>query len=64
MKKYIFKTSINCSGCLKRVKPMLDAAEDIEKWDIDLDHPDKILTVETEKLNPTDIICIIDDAGF
>jgi len=64
MKKYIFKTSINCGGCLKRVKPLLDRKEGISKWEINLEHPDKILEVDTETLTPSDIINLVDDAGF
>jgi len=64
MAKYIFKTSINCSGCLKRVKPFLDAREGVRKWNVDLDHPDKLLTVEADDLRASDIISIIDDVGF
>ena len=64
MQTYIFKTSINCNGCLSRVKPLLDARSDIKSWSVDIDNPDKILKVETETLSPSDVIEIIDDAGF
>ncbi|MEI6124821.1 MAG: heavy-metal-associated domain-containing protein [Bacteroidota bacterium] len=64
MKTYFFKTSINCNGCLSRVKPQLDAKPDIKFWKVDLDSPDKILTVECESLQASDIIEIIDNAGY
>lgn len=64
MTKYIFKTSIHCTGCLKRVKPLLDNKDGIQKWEVDLDHPDKILTVESDGLSVSDITDIIDNAGF
>lgn len=64
MKTYLFKTSINCSGCLSRVRPILDKEPRIKEWRVDLEHPDKILTVTTEDLEPSDIIDIIDNAGY
>ncbi|HNW89834.1 MAG TPA: heavy-metal-associated domain-containing protein [Bacteroidales bacterium] len=64
MTKYIFKTSIHCAGCLKRVKPLLDARDGIQKWEVNLDHPDKILTVESDDLSASEITDIIDNAGF
>jgi len=64
MKSYQFKTSINCSGCLSRVKPILDKEPCIKTWSVDLEHPDKILSVTTEDCEPSEIIEIIDNAGF
>ncbi len=64
METYSFKTSINCNGCLSRVKPLLDAETNIKSWKVDLEDPNKILTVECENLKPSDIIVIIDNAGF
>lgn len=64
MKSYLFKTSINCSGCLSRVKPILDKEPCINSWSVDLEHPDKVLTVTTEDCEPADIMDIIDNAGF
>lgn len=64
MKSYLFKTSINCSGCLSRVRPILDKEPRIKSWSVDLEHPDRILSVNTDDLEPSDIIDIIDNAGF
>ncbi|HNW69700.1 MAG TPA: heavy-metal-associated domain-containing protein [Bacteroidales bacterium] len=64
MKSYLFKTSINCGGCLSRVRPILDKEPRIKEWSVDLDHPDRILSVTTEDCTPSDIIDIIDNAGF
>jgi len=64
MKTYLFKTSINCNGCLSRVRPILDKEPRIKEWNVNLDHPDRILSVTTDDLEPADIIDIIDNAGF
>ena len=41
-----FKSNINCTGCLSKVTPVLNDEKAIEKWDVDLEHDDRILTVK------------------
>lgn len=43
-----FKSNINCTGCLSKVTPVLNDEKAIRKWEVDLEHDDRILTVETE----------------
>lgn len=43
-----FKTNIKCGGCVSKVKPYLDGLKEIRSWKVDLDSPDRILTVEGE----------------
>lgn len=64
MKTLKFKTNIECGNCEARVKPFLDKKEGIASWEVDTDHEDKILTVETESLQPKDIIKTIKRTGF
>ncbi|MBP7179548.1 MAG: Heavy-metal-associated domain protein [Bacteroidetes bacterium ADurb.BinA261] len=64
MKTIRFKTNINCSNCLAKVTPSLNQKEGIASWNVDLDNPDKILTVETESLMPEDIIKTVKRVGF
>ena len=64
MKKLKFKTNLECSNCEARVKPFLDKKEGVTSWQVDTDHPDKILTVETESLEAKDIIKTIRRTGF
>jgi copper chaperone CopZ len=59
-----FKTNINCGGCIKAVTPHLDKAEGINKWEVDTDNPDKILSIETDNLTAEEVITIIDNAGY
>lgn len=46
MNKYQFKTNINCSGCVAKVTPALEKLEGIVSWEVDINNPSKILTVE------------------
>ena len=64
MNTYLFKTSINCGGCLARVKPSLDNEKRIVSWEVDLDDPDRKLKVVTGECKPSDIIDIVDNLGF
>lgn len=41
-----FKTNIQCNGCIEKVTPYLEEKSEINEWDVDLDHKDRILTVQ------------------
>jgi copper chaperone len=64
MKKYQFKTNINCSGCVAKVTPYLDANNEIKNWHVDIDNPKKVLTVETDNLTDEMVSTIVKTAGF
>ena len=64
MKKYTFKTNIQCSNCLSKVSPKLNEQTGIHTWQVDLQDPDRTLTVETDALNPEDIQKAVLKAGF
>ena len=59
-----FKTTIKCSGCLANVTPHLNAADGIEKWEVDIMNPNKILTVETAGVSESDVIAAVEKAGY
>ena len=64
MKRYQFKTNINCSGCVAKVTPVLNEVEQIETWNVDTANPSKVLTVETETLSYSQIKSVVEKAGF
>jgi len=64
MKSLKFKTSIKCSGCINKVTPFLNDEEGIEKWEVDIYTPKKILTVETENVTEEKIVELVEKAGF
>ncbi len=63
MKKYRFKTTINCSTCIKSVTPFLSKLSNI-KWEVDTNHKDKILSVEGDDGIDQDVINAVQSAGF
>lgn len=64
MKRYQFKTTINCGGCVAKVTPHLNSNASIKNWDVDINDPQKTLTVETENMEETDIKKMIEKLGF
>lgn len=64
MKKLTFKTNIQCSNCLFKVSPKLNEQTGIHTWQVDLQDPNRTLTVETETLDPEDIRKAVLKAGF
>lgn len=59
-----FKTNIKCDGCIAKVSPVLNADSSIEKWEVDLLHPDKILTVSGERISGNLIKSALEKAGY
>ncbi len=64
MKTLKFKTNIQCTNCLAKVTPKLDEQNEIESWNVDLQDPERTLTVNTENLEPEAIKKAVLKAGF
>jgi len=59
-----FKTNIKCSGCIATVTPVLDNLAGKDNWEVDLQSPDKILTVTKENLDKSEVRVAIEKAGY
>ncbi|MDX5427736.1 MAG: hypothetical protein LPK79_06505 [Bacteroidota bacterium] len=46
MKTTKFKTTINCNNCLSKVTPTLNQLVGENKWKVDINDPNKPLTLE------------------
>ena len=64
MKKYQFKTNINCGSCVAKVTPHLNAADEINAWEVNTNSPEKTLTVTAEGVEADHIRKIVEKAGF
>ena len=65
MENLKFKTTIKCAGCIARVTPFLDDKIGKENWQVDVQNPDKILTVvKDEHLSEEDVIQAVQEAGY
>lgn len=59
-----FKTTIKCSGCVANVTPVLNEVVGEDNWQVDIQAPDKILTIASEEVNPADVVKAIEGAGY
>ncbi len=60
-----FKTNIKCSGCITTVTPFLNDLPEIEKWSVDTENPEKILTVEAnDELTAETVVKTLEKAGY
>ncbi len=59
-----FKTNINCDGCVATVTPILDEAQGICHWDVDLEDENKLLTIHSTGVTSEEIIRRIGEVGF
>jgi len=60
-----FKTNIKCGGCIAGVTPFLNEVPAIDKWEVDLLNPEKILTVDVNSGAADQmIINAVEAAGF
>jgi copper chaperone len=59
-----FKTNIHCTGCLSKVAPFLNQAAGEDNWEVDIQNPDKILTVTSENADSDSIQSALEQAGY
>lgn len=59
-----FKTNIKCSGCIATVTPVLNEVAGQDNWEVDLQSPDKLLTVSTDKAGKKEIQQAIEKVGY
>lgn len=59
-----FKTTINCSSCVAKVTPVLNNQENIEKWSVDTESKDKVLTVTGEHIDEADLLKSLAKIGY
>lgn len=46
-----FKTNIKCESCVAKVSRFLDESINISEWNVDLESPDRILTVTGDNIS-------------
>ncbi|WP_010661850.1 heavy-metal-associated domain-containing protein [Marinilabilia salmonicolor] len=58
-----FKTTIKCNGCINAVTPFLEKSNNISNWSVDLENPERVLTVETDG-DSNEVKNLLDEAGY
>ncbi len=59
-----YRTDLHCGACVARVRPLLDAAPDVERWTADTSGPQAVLTVEGEGITAARVADLIRPAGY
>lgn len=59
-----YKTDLHCGACVARVRPLLDAAADVRRWEADTDGPETVLTVEGEGITAERVGALLSPAGY
>ena len=60
----IFKTNLMCDGCKARIQPVLDRAIGPENWSVDLNSPDKTLSIKSDKVEHAEVERLIQETGY
>ena len=63
MKTMKFNTTIKCSGCLAKSTPHLNEVAGEDNWEVDLENPNKVLTVVGD-YTKEQIIEAVQKAGY
>ena len=64
MKTLRFKTNINCNNCIRSVTGFLNDVPNIQEWSVDINNPEKILTVVGEQVAAEAVVEAVEEAGF
>lgn len=59
-----FKTNINCMGCVRKVTNALNNTVGENNWSVDINNPEKTLTVTGENITPELIEDAVKSVGF
>jgi len=64
MEQIKLKTDLSCKHCVMKVEPVLKATEGIVSYSIDLENPDKTLTIESHGANIDQLIKDFNKVGY
>jgi copper chaperone CopZ len=65
MKTIYLESNLHCGRCVRSVEAFLLEIPELTSWEVDLNHPKKIITVNgAEGLSALQLIKAIDEAGY
>ena len=64
MDKVVLKTDLSCKHCVMKVGPLLKGEPGIVDYSVDLEHPDKLVTISSEGANIDSVITGFKNAGY
>lgn len=64
METFKFKTNIKCGGCTAAVTPFLNKTVGEENWEVDLQSPEKTLTINGGNASAEEVKKTVEAAGY
>jgi len=64
METTIIKTDLHCGSCVTKIESVLNEDSTIKDYDINMDHPDKLITIKSDGLNIDSVISKFRNAGY
>jgi len=64
MKQFRFQTDLQCAGCVSKVEPRLNRMPGVERWEVALADPDRVLSVWGHEIDPGAIASLFEACGF
>ena len=59
-----FKTSLKCGGCVAKITPLLNSMRNVAEWTVDLNTPERVLTVTLKDGDTIPVRKAVTGAGF
>lgn len=60
----VFKTNISHKKDLKLIEPLFRSVKEISAWSVDLEDHDKVLRLESSRIDIETIVKMINEAGY
>ena len=64
MEKIILKTDLSCPHCVKKVEPLLKSDAGIVDYSVNLEHPNKLVTISSKGADIKGIISKFKKVGY
>lgn len=62
--KRTYNSNINCDRCVSTVSTVLNDHEGVKDWEVDLEHPDKKITIDLDPEQEKVILTKLNDLGY
>jgi copper chaperone CopZ len=59
-----FKTNIKCDGCIAKVTPALNETVGPDNWSVDIQNPNKILTIKNDAVKTEVVAEALKKVGY
>ncbi len=64
MHRFVFRTTLHCQGCVAAISSALEQIPGIRRWQVQLEHPDKLLSVEADSDVTAAVLRVLHERGY